>query len=503
MGSDSITSINPATGERLGSVAVTAPEQVAGVVAQARAAQHAWDALGLQGRIRAMRRLSETLVAATDEIALLIVNEQGKGQIEAYGEVFAVLDQMQYFSRIAKRTLRTRHPLPKTGLPRVHRVVYQPYGVVGVISPWNFPFSLSMTPISAALIAGNTVVLKPSEFTPLIGALIGELVTRAGLPHGVLQVVQGDGSTGAALVSGGVQKIVFTGSAATGRKVAALAGQHLIPVTMELGGKDAAIVLEDADLDRAASGITWGANLNSGQACLAIERVYVVDAVADAFIAKVAEEFRRLRVAPGTERSAEIFAITTEQQMSVIERQVQEAQAAGAQALTGGSRRPGPGQFFAPTVLVGVEETMAVMREETFGPVIGVQRVSDADEAVRRTNDSPFGLTASIWTRNMRRARELAAQLEVGDVAVNEHGAPAGHSEVPWGGVKESGFGRTRGPEGLLEMVTTRHISWPRWQSRREAFWFPSSGATVEALRLGIPVLYGSWAQRLRALLRR
>lgn len=495
-----LESYNPATGGKLGTVPVSTPEEVRQAVVTARLAQRAWGALTVRERLRALRPLRRTLVTQCETLVALSVAEQGKDQMIAYGEVLTVLRLLNYYFRCAPRVLRPRRVFPLLGLLRVNRIVPRPYGVVGVISPWNYPVSLTLEPTFAALIAGNAVVIKPSEQTPLLGLKLGTLFREAGLPADLVQVVTGDAAVGATLIASGIDRLVFVGSVPNGRKVAALAGQHLVPVTLELGGKDAAIVLADADLDRAAAGIAWAANLNAGQTCLAIERVYVVEAVAEPFLQRLVAEVQRLRVGPGTDPTTDIPPITTPAQLAVIQSQLADAVARGARILCGGRLADRPGRFFEPTVVTDVTDAMLLMREETFGPVIAVQRVHDAEEAVRRTNASPFGLTASVWTRNLELGRRLAARLEVGDAAVNDHGTPAGNPEIPWGGMKASGYGRTRGQEGLLEMVTLQHLSWPRFQTKREPFWFPNSARTIATVRRAIPLLFGTWRERMAAL---
>ncbi len=496
-----LISRNPATGEELGAAPVFTPEQVEGAVKTARAAQTGWGRLTVRERLKRLQGLSRALVSEADAIAALIISEQGKNQIEAYGEVISALELLHFYRRRAARILRPRSAAPRLGLLRSHRIIAQPRGVIGIISPWNYPFTLSMEPLIAALVAGNAVVLKPSEYTPLIGLKIGELMRQAGLPEGLVQVVTGDAATGRALIVSGIDKLVFTGSVANGRKVAALAGEHLVPVTLELGGKDAAIVLADADLERAADGILWGALLNAGQACLAIERVYVEEQAAEIFIQKLVEKASRLRTGPATDPSNEVCAITTEAQLRTVIRQIADAKQKGARVLLGGEPLPaGQGRFFPPTILVDVHEDMEILREETFGPIIAIRKVKDAEEAITLTNASPFGLTASLWTKDIRRGRRLLTRLEVGDAALNDHGASAGYAEIGWGGRKASGFGKTRGAEGLLEMVTLQHISWPRLGV--QLMGFPYSPKKVGFVRAMIKLLFGTWRERLSVFIR-
>jgi acyl-CoA reductase-like NAD-dependent aldehyde dehydrogenase len=493
-------SYDPATGELVGRAKIVSPSEVREAVARARAAQVSWGRLPVRARAKAMVEVKRALVRRADALADVEVKEQGKSRFEAYGAVLNQIHLLNYMRRIAPRVLGPKKAFPLFGLSRVHRIVREPLGVVGVIAPWNFPFTLSFEPMVAALIAGNAVVLKPSEYASQVGLAIGALFETA-LPKDLVQVVTGGAETGRALVESGIDKLVFTGSVRNGRKVAAFAGEKLVPVTLELGGKDAAIVLEDADLDRAAAGIAWGANLNAGQACLSIERVYVAEAIADRFLDKLAENVRALRLGPGESADADVGAITTEAQLEIIKAQVADAIGKGARIVTGGSSvENGGGRFFQPTILADVTDDMLLMKEETFGPVLGVVRVKSAEEAIARTNASSFGLTASVWTRDLSRGRALASEIKAGDVALNEHAAPAGLAEIPWGGMKDSGYGKTRGEEGLVEMSATKHISWPRVRSKREMYWFPYSAQKLAKLRLALHMLYGTWRDRLLAL---
>jgi acyl-CoA reductase-like NAD-dependent aldehyde dehydrogenase len=493
-----LVSRNPATGEELGRAPVCTPEQVQAAVMTARTAQVEWGNHTVRQRLQELKKLTRILVEQSDTIARLVVAEQGKNQVEAYGEIVTALELLHYYQGHAAGILRTRTVSPRLGVLRSSRIVAQPRGVVGVISPWNYPITLSMEPAIAALVAGNAVILKPSEYTPLIGLKVGELMQQAGLPEGLFQVMTGDASTGKALVTARIDKLVFTGSAANGRKVAALAGEYLVPITLELGGKDAAIVMEDADLDKTVDGILWGALLNAGQACLAIERVYVVEKVADEFIKKLTAKARNLRTGPAENPENEICAITTEAQMNVLMQQVAEARQIGAIILLGGEPLPGPGRFFPPTVIVNATEEMSVMRDETFGPVIAIQKIKDAEEAIRLTNASPYGLTASLWTRDLRSGRHLLTRLEVGDAALNDHGTSTGYAEVGWGGRKASGYGKTRGAEGLREMVVWQHISWPRVGGQMMGF--PYSVKKVNFVRKLIRILFGNWKERFSVI---
>jgi len=351
---------------------------------------------------------------------------------------------------------------------------------VGAITPWNYPFILVMDCVTPALFAGNGVVVKPSEVTPLTALLVPRLLEEAGLPGGLVQVVPGDGATGRALVQAGVDRIAFTGSTATGRKVMEAAASTLTPVTLELGGKDAAIVLEDADLERAARGIVFGAFFNAGQTCISVERVYVVRSVYQPFVERVTELARALRVGSG--ENADVGPIIAPAQMGIIERQVDAALAGGARALCGGGRASGS-PFYPPTVLVDVDESMEVVREESFGPLLPIVAVEDEAEAVRRANSTPYGLFASVWTGDRRRGLATARKLRAGGVSVNDVLSHYGVASLPMGGVGDSGFGRRRGVEALDDMTRTRTLFADRAGLRRETYWFPYSTESVRVMR--------------------
>ena len=483
-----VVSHNPATGEEVGRVPLRSAEEVGAAVARARAAQKGWAALSFRGRARVVIRAREIVLAEMEEIAALVSRESGKPAAEAISmEVVPTLDLMQFFARETARLLRPeRIDIGLYNLlGRTSTIEYRPLGVVGIISPWNFPWAIPLGEVVMALMAGNAVVLKPSELTPLVGLKIGDVFGRAGLPEGVLEIVTGDGSTGAALVEAGADKIMFTGSAATGRRVAEAAARKLIPVVLELGGKDPMIVFEDADMGAAVEAAVWGAFANSGQACASVERCYVHERVAEEFTSRVVEKVRTLKQGAG-EEGADIGAMSSERQLRTVEEHVTEALAHGARALTGGSRSNGArGHFHEPTVLTNVDHTMAVMREETFGPVLPIMTFRDEREAVRLANDSPFGLTASVWTRDIARGRRVAREIEAGTVMVNEVLYTHGIAQTPWGGVKQSGLGRTHGRLGLLEMVSPHHIHVNRLARIHDVWWFnytPRAAALFRSL---------------------
>jgi succinate-semialdehyde dehydrogenase/glutarate-semialdehyde dehydrogenase len=422
-----------------------------------------------------------------EEIALLISRETGKPVSEAIAmELTPTLDLMQYFARKTASLLSPRRiSVGQYALMgRSSYEIYKPLGVVGIISPWNFPWATPLDEVVMALMAGNAVVLKPSELTPLTGLKIREVFDRAGMGDGALQVVTGDGSTGAALVASGVDKIMFTGSVATGKRVAEAAAKYLTPVVLELGGKDPMIVLDDANIQNAARGAVWGAFANSGQSCSSVERCYVHESIAEKFVDEVVKEAKRLRQSIGTDKNTDVGSMTSEHQLRLVEKHVDEAIDKGATALTGGRRMPGSsGAFFEPTVLINVNHDMDVMREETFGPVLPIMTFKTDDEAVRLANDTGYGLTASVWSGSIVRGKRLAERIDAGTIMVNEVLYTHGIAQTPWGGLKQSGLGRTHGRAGLLELVSTRHIHVNHFGFIPDLWWFNYSPEAGQLFR--------------------
>ena len=477
-----IVSYAPATGEEIGRTPVRTGEEVKAMVARARTAQEAWGALTYRERARHVLRARANLLRDMREVARLVARETGKPEAEAVSmEIVPLLDLMRHFAARTERMLADR----RIGLGqyelmgRTSRLRYKPVGVVGIISPWNFPLSIPSGEIVMALMAGNCVVLKPSELTPFVGLRIAELFDD--LPAGVLQVATGDGSTGAALTRAGVDKIMFTGSVATGKRVAAASAETLTPIVLELGGKDPMIVLADADLDTAAHAAVWGAFANSGQACASVERCYVHASIAEEFTRRVVRITRELRQGDDRNQDTDIGAMSSRSQIEIVESHVTDATKRGARVLAGGGRARGLGElFFEPTVLSGVDHTMPIMREETFGPVLPIATFETEDEAIRLANDSAFGLTASVWTRDITRGQQLAERIEAGTVTINEVLYTHGLAQTPWGGFKQSGQGRTHGELGLLELVRPQHIHTNRIARLRDLWWFGYSPATLE-----------------------
>ncbi len=471
-----IVSLNPATGEVLRELEGAGEHEVLAAVARARAAQGAWAANGVEKRIAVLREFQRRLYTRKEEIAAAITREAGKPLAEALvTEVMVVLDTARFLIDHTWRLLRDE-PVPHGNLAtklKSGRLVREPHGVVGIISPWNYPFSIPATETLAALVAGNAVVLKPSELTPLVALELGTLLHGAGVPKDVFQVVMGDGAAGAALIHSPIDKLVFTGSVATGRGIAATAAERLLPVVLELGGKDPMLVLDDADVDVASSAAVWGAFVNAGQACLSVERCYVHRSLYARFAEACAEKTKKLRVGNGLEPHTDVGPMIQERQLRIVEAHVEDAKARGARVLAGGSRLPQlGGNFYAPTVLADVTHEMHIMREETFGPVLPVMAFDNDEEAVRLANDSEYGLAASIWTRDAARGERLARRIQAGAVMVNDVISCFGISEAPHGGVKASGIGRTHGRFGLDEMVRVKYLDTDRMPGMKRVWWY-------------------------------
>ena len=471
-----ITVTNPATGEVLRQFDAAGADQVTAAIARARAVQPSWQALPLRARLAILKRFQTILNDRKTQVAQTITSDAGKPVAEALlTEVLVVLDAARFLLQEAYGFLRDE-PVPHRSLATKAKrgcIIREPYGVVGIISPWNYPFSIPATQTLSALITGNAVVLKPSELTPLSSLTFATLLADAGLPPDVFQVILGDGGTGAALLESAIDKLVFTGSVATGKRIAQGAAARLLPVVLELGGKDPMIVLEDADIDVASSGAVWGAFVNAGQTCLSVERGYVHRSIYDRFIATCVERTQQLRVGNGMEPQTEVGPLVHERQLRIVEQHVEDARSRGARILCGGQRLESIGtNFYAPTVLADVTHEMLIMREETFGPVLPIMAFDSEAKAVQLANDSEYGLAASVWTRDRTRGEAIARQINAGTVMINDVVACFGISEAPHGGVKASGIGRTHGRFGLEEMVRVKYMDTDLIPSVKKAWWY-------------------------------
>jgi acyl-CoA reductase-like NAD-dependent aldehyde dehydrogenase len=482
--------VNPATLALVATVETTDPARVQELVVDARLAQERWAEASFDDRRTLLLSVAELVLDRLDSIADTVVSETGKPRTEAYtSELFPAVDALVWLAGNAHRVLAPE----RLRAPQLHlrhkrtRMEHEPVGVVGVIAPWNFPFAIPFTQAAFAVAAGNAVVVKPSELTPLSGALVERLFVDAGAPASLVRVAQGDAAVGEALVRArGVGKVVFTGSVEAGRVVAAEAGARLVPVTLELGGKDPMLVLDDADLLRAVDGALWASFTNAGQVCSGVERIYVERALYEPFVEELARKARELELGP----------LISEEQRARVAALVDDAISQGARALTGARLPEGAGWFYPPTVLVDVPAAARIAREETFGPVVTVDAVADEAEAVRRANDTVFGLGASVWTRDGDRAGRLARQLRAGTVWHNDHAYSYAAAQTAWGGRGESGFGRTHSKHGLYDLTVPKVTD--RDSGRVPApWWFPYDDRTADAFRGALRTLYGR--QRLRS----
>ncbi len=477
-GSDRIEVLNPADGTTVGSVEVDSPERVADVVARVRANQAEWEALGIEGRYRWLGELRDWLFDNQDRVLDTMQAETGKVRGDTTAETIYLTDLINFYGKkaakfIGDETVRPHSPLAAS---KKLMVQYRPYPVVGVISPWNFPLALALGDAIPALQAGAAVVVKPSEFTPLgLAEIVEAWKTEIGAPD-VFDCVHGTGDAGGALVDN-ADFIQFTGSDRTGRKVMARAAETLTPVSLELGGKDPMIVLSDADIDRAANAAAWGGMFNSGQVCLSVERIYVEEPAYDEFVAKLTKEVAALRQgADGKRPEKDVGAMTSPNQREVVEAHVEDAVAKGAKAATGGNRVEGPGDYFEPTVLVDVDHSMTVMRDETFGPVVGVMKVRDAEEALRHANDTRYGLAATVFGEKAR-AERIGRRIEAGAVNVNDVIVNYVLMDVPMGGWKESGVGFRHGEYGIKKYCRPGSVIVSRFGGKREPTWYPYTKA--------------------------
>jgi betaine-aldehyde dehydrogenase len=477
-GRERLDVLNPATEGVAGSIELTTPQEVAETVARVRSNQPEWEALGIEGRYHWLGKLRDWILDNLEQIEDTVQAETGKVRGDISTELFYVTDLINFYGKNAAKYISDETVKPHSALVASKKLViqYRPQPVVGVISPWNFPLSMALGDSIPALQAGAAVVVKPSEFTPLSLIEVLDAWKRdIGAPD-VFDCVLGTGEVGSEMIDH-VDYVQFTGSDRTGRKVMARAAETLTPVSLELGGKDPMIVLADADLDRAANAAAWGGMYNSGQVCLSVERIYVEEPVYDEFVAKLTEQVSSLRQgSDGRKPDKDVGAMTSPNQPAIVEDQVEDALASGARALTGGKRVEGSGQYFEPTVLVDVDHSMKVMQDETFGPVVGVMKVRDSEEALRLANDTRYGLAASVFGEKSR-AEAIARRLEAGSVNVNDVITNMAAMSGPMGGWKQSGIGYRHGEYGIKKYCRSESIVVTRFAGKREPTWYPYTKA--------------------------
>jgi acyl-CoA reductase-like NAD-dependent aldehyde dehydrogenase len=499
-----LESFNPATGEPIGSVETIKPGKVQEVVDDVAGVQPFWAQLSLEDRARYMRRAADVLLEELDELAELLCREQGKPRVECFTmELLPTVDALTWIADEGPEILADERISMSQAFLKTKRskFVYEPMGVVGVIAPWNYPWSIPFGEVAIALMAGNGVVLKPASLTPLIGERIRMLFEKAGLPEGLVRTVHGGGRVGDALVKSSAQKIFFTGSVEVGYKVGAAAAKRMKGAVLELGGKDPQIVCPDADLANAVSGAVWGGFANAGQTCSGIERVYVHRDVAGPFLEGVVRETERLTVGDPMQWDTEIGPMVSGEQADLVMELVDDAIRSGAEKLTGGPVEVtgGNGRFIAPIVLTGVTHEMRIMKEEIFGPVLPVVTVASEEEALRLANDSDFGLGASVWTKDRAKGERLARRIESGMVWINDHSFSHGACQCAWGGVKDSGLGRSHSKFGFYECVNIKLVSYePGWT--RDFWWQPYDRDLGRAIRASAQLLYGRNGKRIETL---
>lgn len=503
---DRVVVENPATLEVLGEVSLASGEDCRQAVEAAREAFPGWRFLAEDKKKRIFLQAREILLGRAEEMARLVTLEKGTPLAESLAvEVLTSLQALDYYGHhqgklLGDRTVRASVPF---FAHKRNTFLFQPLGPTLIISPWNFPFVIPFGDIISTLVAGNPVILRPSSSTPFSALAIGEILLEAGLPPGVLNIIPCKVSQAEALIQNpGVQSILFTGSVSVGKRVMELASQNLTNLVLELGGKDAMILLDDANLEEAARAAVWAGFMNTGQSCASVERVYVASEVADEFLDRVVALTRSLRVGNPLEPGIDVGPLENSNQLRVVEDHVRDAQAKGAETLCGGRRLENlPGYFFPPTVLSRVNHRMKVMTEETFGPVLPVMTFSDEEEAIGLANDCRYGLTASVWTQDRRKARWFAERLEVGTVTVNDHMCTFTEPTAIWGGVKQTGFGRTHGPYGLLELVNIKYVSADFGSKDDRLWWYPYSEAKLEVLKNSLRLLYARRSrERIKAL---
>jgi acyl-CoA reductase-like NAD-dependent aldehyde dehydrogenase len=492
---DSIAVDNPATGELVTTVELLGANAVAELAARGREAQPQWAAIGFDGRARIMRRAQKWMLDNVDRVLDVVVSETGKTYEDAQlADLAYTVAALGFWAKEGPKYLADEH-VPSWNNPvaigKKLIIRYAPLGLVGVIGPWNYPIANSFGDCIPALVAGNSVILKPSEVTPLSSLLMAEMMRDCGLPDSVFQVATGDGSTGAALIAQ-VDCVMFTGSTRTGKAVMKAAAEALIPCYLELGGKDPMIVCADANIDRAANAAAFYSMNNGGQVCISVERCYVEAPVYDEFVRKVTDNVRALRQGvPTAVGTVDVGAVIFPPQLEIVDEHVRDAVGKGAKVLTGGRSAPGPGRFYEPTVLVDVDHSMKCMREETFGPTLPIMKIADAEEGVRLANDSEYGLQASVWTNDIERGEALARRIQAGVVCVNDAQINYTALNLPMGGWKASGLGSRHGANGIRKYAKVQSLLVTRRALKREPFMFPYDARRTMLLRRFFNLFYG------------
>lgn len=500
---ESTPCINPATGEIIGYSPIIPQEEMPEIIQAARDAQKYWTAIPVRQRSRQLLAVRDYIVEQAEQIATVIHQDTGKVLLDAYTtEVLATATALNYY---AKRAPGFLHPekLANGSLALIQKrsTVYRvPYGVIGIISPWNYPFTIPFHEVAIGLLCGNAVILKTATATQMVGRLIEQCIQAADLPEGLFSFVNMPGRiAGDALLDAGIDKLFFTGSVPVGQQLMKKASQYLTPVSLELGGKDAMIVCEDADLERAANGAIWAGFQNSGQSCGGVERLYVHHAIYDEFLTLLKQKVERLYPGVNSNPDANLGVMTTSEQANIVRTQVQHALEKGANVF---SQSPMPstsrnGNFIPAMVLTDVNHTMQVMRDETFGPVLGVMKFSTIEEAIALANDSELGLTGSVWSGNQKKAEQIGRQLQAGAIMINDHLMSHGMAETPWGGFKHSGIGRTHGKYGFEEMTQPQVIVRDRLPfAKRDLWWHPYDEQVHKALQGIMQLLYGKTIRR-------
>lgn len=487
--------INPITLEKLYEVEETSEQKIAEVYNKARAIQPKVGELSVQQRVNEILKIRDYIIENREKILTRIILETGKSRVDGMtSEIFEIIDVIDVFSKLAPKTLKNKSvPTPIVLLGKKSEIWYEPMGTILVIPPWNYPLYQALVPSMMAFLAGNSVIVKPSEVTPLKG-MIEEILDKSGFMKDAIQIVYGSGITGVRLIDARPDKIHFTGSCKTGRKIMAQAAQYLIPVDLELGGKDAAIVFDDVNIERTVNGIMWGGYTTGGQSCTSVERCYVQEKIYDKFVEMLVDRSKKLRPSHKDRNIEEpedcdVGCVTTEFQVKIIEDHIKDAVEKGAKVLCGG-KREGNTRHFPPTVLVDCNHSMKIVMEETFGPVIPVMKFKTEEEAIKLANDSEYGLGGSVWSKDIARARRVASKIKTGNLSINNHMLNEGNPNLPFGGTKNSGFGRYKGEAGLFTFSNSKSVLIDKDSGNIDPNWYPFTKTKYELLSQIIDSLF-------------